>query len=108
MLSSTWIKSGRLLSDSYNNNSQIYADLGKDFPGAQAIDGTGSRIGWDMLALIVACAKNIAHADTCFNGLGSIRHLYIGEVIERHGMIVAVINLIDPLYLPVSGHIESL
>ena len=61
-----------------------------------------------MLALIVACAKNIAHADTCFNGLGSIRHLYIGEVIERHGMIVAVINLIDPLYLPVSGQDEDL
>ena len=61
-----------------------------------------------MLALIVACAKNVAHADTCLNGLGSIRHLYIGKIIERHGMIVAVINFIDPLYLPVSGQDEDL
>lgn len=49
-------------------------------------------------------AENIIHGDTQLVGLTPVSHREVHEVVCRCGVVVAMIQLVRPLHLPLAGH----
>ena len=65
-------------------------------------------IAGGVVAAIFAGAEEIAALQTYLVSLGAIRYGEIAEVIGRYRVVVAVIEFVGPLYLPLAWQEEEL
>ncbi len=61
-----------------------------------------------MVAFVLSVAENVTHPDACFNLFRPVANLQVAEIIERDGVVVTVVQLVGPFYLPFTWHIECL
>ena len=61
-----------------------------------------------MAAFVLSVAENVTHPNACFNLFRPVANLQVAEIVERHGVVVAVVQFVGPFYLPFTWHIECL
>ena len=61
-----------------------------------------------MAAFVLSVAENVTHPNACFNLFRPVANLQVAEIVERHGVVVTVVQLVGPFYLPSTWHIECL
>ena len=61
-----------------------------------------------MAAFVLSVAENITHPNACFNLFRPVANLQVAEIVERDGVVVTVVQLVGPFYLPSTWHIECL
>lgn len=61
-----------------------------------------------MAAFVLAVAENVTHPNARFDLFRPVANLQVAEIVERHGVVVAVVQLVGPFYLPFTWHIECL
>ena len=61
-----------------------------------------------MAAFVLSVAENVTHPNACFNLFRPVANLQVAEIVERHGVVVTVVQLVGPFYLPFTWHIECL
>ena len=61
-----------------------------------------------MTAFVLSVAENVTHPNACFNLFSPVANLQVAEIVERHGVVVTVVQLVGPFYLPSTRHIECL
>ena len=58
-----------------------------------------------MMSFIFVVAKEIVHLDSDFKLFCAIGNQEVREKGKRYGVVIAVVHLIGPLYLPMTRHI---
>lgn len=61
-----------------------------------------------MAAFVLSVAENVTHPNACFNLFRPVANLQVAEIVERHGVVVTVVQFVGPFYLPFTWHIECL
>ena len=61
-----------------------------------------------MAAFVLSVAENVTHPNACFNLFRPVANLQVAEIVERHRVVVTVVQLVSPFYLPFTRHIECL
>ena len=61
-----------------------------------------------MAAFVLSVAENITHPNARLQFFRPVANLQVAEIVERHGVVVTVVQLVGPFYLPFTWHIECL
>ena len=61
-----------------------------------------------MAAFVLSVAENVTHPNARLQFFRPVANLQVAEIVERHGVVVTVVQLVGPFYLPSTRHIECL
>ena len=61
-----------------------------------------------MAAFVLSVAENVTHPNARLDFFRPVANLQVAEIIERDGVVVTVVQLVGPFYLPFTWHIECL
>ena len=61
-----------------------------------------------MAAFVLSVAENVTHPYARLQLFRPVTDLQVAEIVERHGVVVTVVQLVGPFYLPFTWHIECL
>ena len=61
-----------------------------------------------MAAFVLSVAENVTHPNARFDLFRPVADLQVAEIVERDGVVVTVVQLVGPFYLPFTWHIECL
>ena len=61
-----------------------------------------------MAAFVLSVAENVTHPNARFDLFRPVTDLQVAEIGKRHGVVVTVVQLVGPFYLPFTWHIECL